>query len=77
MKLRDHLKEVRRLEEKHARQVQRLQEVSAQRLLQYLSDDTIDCITTDLIRTQDAGALPLIHVLGVFWAKRDDRRLEP
>jgi hypothetical protein len=74
MKLRDHLKEVRRLEEKHARQVQRLQDVSAKRLFQYLSDDTIDRITDDLIRVQDPGALPLIHVMGEFWAKREDQQ---
>jgi hypothetical protein len=73
MKLRDHVKEVKRLQENHARQVQQLQRVSARRLLQYMSDDTLQRITDDLDRMQDLGAFPLIQLVDEVQAQRMDR----
>ena len=73
MKLRDHLKEVRRLQETHARQVQQLTRVSARRLLQYMSDDTLQDIADDLDRMQDAAALPLIQLVDEVRNHRIDR----
>ena len=73
MKLRDHLKEVRCLQETHARQVQHLQRISARRLLQYMSDDTLQRIADDLDRMQDAAALPLIQLVDEVRNQRIDR----
>lgn len=73
MKLRDHLREVKRLEEKHARQVQQMQRVSARRLLQYMTDDTLDRIVQDLDCRIDAGAFPLIQLVDEVQAQRMDR----
>jgi hypothetical protein len=73
MKLRDHLRKVKHLEDKHARQVQQLQRVSARRLLQYMTDDTLDRIAQDLDCKIDAGAFSLIQLVDDVQAQRMDR----
>ena len=70
MKARDHDKIVAGMESRHLAQCTKLRRVSAERLCSYLSPETFSAVCSDLIRTADAGAGPLLTLLTEIKGRR-------
>lgn len=63
MKARDHERIIRNIEARHAAQVRKLRQISADRLCSYLTDQTLAAAFAELFAIADAGAQPLLAVL--------------
>ena len=77
MKYRDHVKEVTRLRESYAAAMRLERSRSAHKLLQYMTDDTLQRVADDLERMQDAGAWSLVQIVAEAQARRRDRQPWP